>query len=409
MLTPARPRGGPALISHARSLTSEVVRARSESAREPSWLAESRLAAFALFEKLPPPAWPRTPAGRVDFRDAGALAIAPPGEAPKLSSPREKGLTVLDLATAAREHPDLVRAALHQAVRAEEGPVEALLAAAWGSGVFVHAERGVEVAEPITIDVVAPRAGRLGRTLVVAEPLSKVSVVERLRSDAHAGLVGSVVEILPRDGAKVHYAGVQDVSQSATHVFAKRAIVPRDAHVAWVDAQFGAVVSRGSLESVLAGAGASSEIVSAFFGDGKQHFDASTALLHRARSTSGRIRAKGALLGEAYSYYAGLVSIGHEAPGSAGHLTENTLLLSEKAHADAIPKLDVENNDVQASHGASVGQVDADQLFYIQSRGLDRASALRVLVEGFFEPLLAAIPTVSVREELALAITRRMS
>lgn len=412
MLTPARPRGGPFLIQAAIPLTSEAIRARSEAAREPGWLTDARLAAHAQWAKMPSPEkpeWPRTPAGKVDLGAAAAILAGKP-DASRVGAPSVKGLTVMDLSTAAREHPEVVRAALHAAIRPEEGPVEALLAAAWTTGVLVHVERGVEVAEPVTIDALAPRGGRLARTLVVAEPLSKVSVVERLRSaDDAPGLVGSAVEILPKDGAKAHYASVQDLAQSATHVFAKRAVHARDSSVSWVDAQFGAGVARGSLESLLAGAGSSAVILSAFFGDAKQHFDASTALLHRARATSGEIRAKGALLDEAYSYYAGLVSIGHDAPGSSGHLTEHTLLLSEKAHADAIPKLDVENNDVQASHGASVGQVDADQLFYIQSRGLDRRTALRVLVEGFFEPLLKEIPSDAVREELALAITRRMS
>ena len=111
----------------------------------------------------------------------------------------------------------------------------------------------------------------------------------------------------------------------------------------------------------------------------------------------------------AYAAYYGLVNIGPQAPGSSGHQAETTLLLSEKARADSIPKLDVENNNVSASHAAAVGQVDRDQVFYIRSRGLPEKAAIRTIVEGFFEPLLLEIPLEEVQEELRAGIARRMS
>ncbi len=395
----------------ASSLSPKAVRTRCELAGEPAWLAERRLAASEAHAKLPPPRFARTDLTNVDVDALAGRALAGRTTV-RRSAPARDGVLVLDLVEAAREHADVVRPLLSQAtVRPEDGRIEALSAATWSSGTLVYVPRGVEVAEPVVVDATAGPDGAISHTLVVAEPTSKVSILERWRSrdGGDGALVAGAVEVVARDGARVQYASVQDLGDRALHLSTKRASVGRDASVTWMDAQFGSRTSVSVVESVLANPGASTLNLGAFFGSGAQHLDITSSALHRAPHTSSQITTKGAVSDRAYAAYYGLVNIGPAAPGSTGHQAETTLLLSEEARADSVPKLDVENNDVRASHAAAVGQVDRDQLFYAMTRGLGEREARRTLVEGFFEPLVLAVPLEEAREDLRAGIARRLA
>ncbi|HVM46336.1 MAG TPA: SufD family Fe-S cluster assembly protein, partial [Candidatus Thermoplasmatota archaeon] len=201
---------------------------------------------------------------------------------------------------------------------------------------------------------------------------------------------------------------LQDLARGSTLLSWRRATLRRDARLAWVDGQFGAGTSVVVNENLLDGPGAELAFVGAFFGSAGQHLDVTTAALHGAPHTSSQLDMKGALNESGYSANYSIVFIGPDARNASGHQHQETLVLSERARADAIPKLDVENNEVSASHGATVGQVDPEQLFYLRSRGFSEIAAKRLIVEGFFEPLLAKVPIDEVREEVRAAIVGRL-
>lgn len=387
----------------------DQVRAFSKAREEPDWLLERRLAALGLYAKHERPVWKRTDSRKVDF-DALVNGASKGGVDVERSTEAADGVIVMPLEDAVREHEEIVKPfLLTTAVRPEEGAVEALAAALWNSGTFMYVPRGVEVDAPLVADARVRAGGGLTHTLIVAEATSKASVVERLRSsDDAAATVSNVVEVIARDGAKVSYASVQDLNLASTQLSRKRAVCARDSTVDWMDAQFGTALTHAVTESILGGPGSGTTNRGAFFASGTQRFDITSSALHRARATSSDLNTKGAVADKAYAAYYGLVNIGHEAPDSSGHQKENTLLLSDSAHADAIPKLDVENNQVRASHAATVGQVDREQLFYIKSRGLKERQAVRVLVEGFFEPLVMEIPLEPVRDDVRALIEKRL-
>lgn len=391
------------------AITEDAVRAFSKAREEPDWLLERRLHARSVYEKHERPVWKRTDSRKVDF-DALVNAAPQGGLAMEREAATADGVIVMDLADAAREHEDLVKPFLFTtAVRPEEGAMESIASAFWNAGTFMYVPKGVEVDGPLVVDSRVHEKGALAHTLIVAEPQSKVSVVERQRSAGDAPAVSSnVVEVIAQDGAHVSYANVQDLNATATQLSRKRAVAARDSTVDWVDAQFGSKLTHAITESILGGPGSSTTNLGAFFGVNDQRFDITSSALHRAPNTNSNLNTKGAVADKAYAAYYALTNIGHEAPGSSGHQKENTLLLSETAHADAIPKLDVENNQVSASHAATVGQVDQDQLFYIRSRGLPEKKAMRVLVEGFFEPLVEEIPLAHVQDDLRTLIGNRL-
>jgi Fe-S cluster assembly protein SufD len=384
------------------SVSSTLVRERAKARGEPSWLVDARVEAFEAYQKMEAPRWRRTDLGQVPLE---ALALRA-GEARALPVKRHEGVLQLPLAEAAREHEDLVRPLLTVSPRADKW--EALHAALWTTGSLLHVEKRVEVASAVSLDEPFPRDGALARDLLVLEPQAKLNVLVRATGASSGALVHHGMDIHLRDGANLAITTLQDVDHGAILLSTKRATLHRDARLTWVDGQFGSGTSVTVNENLLLGQGSALNFIGAFFGSRGQHLDITTSALHEGMHTESVLNMKGALNEDGYSANYSIVNIGPHAKNSSGHQKQETLLLSEGARADAIPKLDVENNDVSASHGATVGQVDPEQLFYLRARGFDMLAAKRLIVEGFFDPLLREIPDEKVREELGRALVGRL-
>lgn len=390
----------PSMTSPLSSLTEQA------SARgEPSWLQDARRLALDGYRSLDPPQWRRTDLAALDV-EARAMRTASV-RAPARKLARAKGVLHLPLVQAAREHEDLVRPLL-TSIPVGSDKWARLHAAAWSEGAFLHVEKGVEVPDPIDVETMHAAEGSLVRDVISLAPRSKLSLVARSRGASPQALSIEGLEMHLAEGAHLAVATLQDLSHGATLIATKRARLARDSQLQWVDGQFGAGTSVVQNETRLLAQGASLKFIGAFFGSSGQHMDGTTSALHEDAHTSSRMDMKGALSDDGYSANYSIVNIGPAAKNSSGHQHQETLLLSDKARADAIPKLDVENNDVSASHGATVGQVDPDQLFYLRSRGFSELAAKRLIVEGFFEPLLREIPVEDVREEVRAAILGRM-
>lgn len=391
-------------MSHA-SHSAEALRARAKGRGEPDWLVDLRAQALARYEALEAPQWRRTDLAALDVA-AVAWKVFAAQPRSRRTWAKAEGVVHLPLAEAAREHPDLVRPLAGVSPRADKW--EALQAALWTDGSLLFVEKGKELDAPVASDVPFAPEGGVVRDLLVMRPQSKANVLARASGSSKGALEMAALEIDVQDAASLTLATIQDLDHQSTLLAWRRATLRRDAKLSWVDGQFGGGTSVTVNENLLDGAGSELRFVGASFGSAGQHLDVTTAALHAAPHTSSQLDMKGALNDDGYSANYSIVFIGPAAKNASGHQHQETLVLSEGARADAIPKLDVENNDVSASHGATVGQVDPEQLFYLRSRGFDELGAKRLIVEGFFEPLLAKIPLDDVREDVRTAIVGRL-
>jgi Fe-S cluster assembly protein SufD len=284
-------------------------------------------------------------------------------------------------------------------------------AAEWKHGLLVHVPKGIVLEEPLYVRIVSssPGGALFWRLLVLAEPESRFTVIEEYDSAQSAeAYTNAVVELFVEQAAKVEYVSVQNLSRETWHFASHRARVGRDAELDWVAAGFGTKRGKVRIENDLAGEGATSRVTGAYFADGEQHLDYDTFQEHIAPNTTSDFAFKGALRDEASVVWRGMIKVEKDAQRTNAYQENRNLLLSEKAHADSIPGLEIEANDVRCTHGATVGQVDRDQLFYLMARGLSRGEAERLIVRGFFTDLLDRIELEPVREALGEALEARI-
>jgi Fe-S cluster assembly protein SufD len=285
-------------------------------------------------------------------------------------------------------------------------------AAMWKHGLLVHVPRGVVVEKPLYVRIVnAVEGGSLfWRLLVVAEPESRFAVIEEYASASPelSGYSNAAVEIVVQAAAKVEYVSVQNFSRSTWHFASHHARVERDAELDWVAGGFGSAKGKVRIQNDLAGPGATSRVTGAYFADGTQHLDYDTFQEHIAPSTTSDFAFKGALRDTARVVWRGMIRVEEDAQRTNAYQENRNLLLSKTAHADSIPGLEIMANDVRCTHGATLSQVDRDQLFYLMTRGLTRAEAERLIVRGFFQDVLDRVELEPVRESLAAALEARI-
>ena len=285
-------------------------------------------------------------------------------------------------------------------------------AALWEHGLLVHVPRGVVVEKPLYVRIANTVEGGslFWRLLVVAEPESRFTLIEEYASATAelASYTNAAVEIVVRDAARIDYVSVQNLSHATWHFASHHARVDRDAELDWVAAGFGSAKGKIRIQNDLAGPGATSRVTGAYFADGTQHLDYDTFQEHIAPSTTSDFAFKGVLRDDARAVWRGMIRVEEGAQKTNAYQENRNLLLSKTAHADSIPGLEIMANDVRCTHGATLGQVDREQLFYLMSRGLSRADAERLIVRGFFQDVLDRIELEPVREALARALEARI-
>jgi Fe-S cluster assembly protein SufD len=285
-------------------------------------------------------------------------------------------------------------------------------AASWQHGLLVRVPKGVELEQPLYVRVAnsSPDGSLFWRLLVVAEEGARFTLIEEY-SSASADLAAysnAAVELFVEGGAKLGYVSLQNLSRGTWHFATHHARVERDAELDWVAGGFGSRKGKTRIQNDLAGQGATSRVTGAYFADGEQHLDFDTFQEHIAPNTTSDFAFKGALRDEATTVWRGMIRVEHEAQKTNAYQENRNLLLSERAHADSIPGLEILANDVRCTHGATLGQVDREQLFYLMSRGLSRSEAERLIVRGFFQDVLDRIELEPVREALADALEARI-
>ncbi len=328
------------------------------------------------------------------------------------SGASEAGVIFCDLDVAAATHPDLVERYLHSLVPTSRTKFLALHGAFRTGGTFLHVPDGVEVDLPLqTLTYLdADGAAVFPHTLIVVGKHASVTFIDRYVSpDLTRAFSNAVTEIVVGDGARVRYASIQDWGAGVTHLGVQRAEVGRDADIRTLAIGFGADLSRAEAETILAQPGGFSEMLGIFFADGEQHFDHRTLQDHVAPNCRSDLLYKGALRDRSRAVYSGWVHVRPDAQKTNAMQTNRNIVLSEDAKADSIPNLEIEANDVRCGHAASVGPVDEEAIFYLQSRGITREDAERLIVSGFFQEVLDRVTIDEVREGGEAAIARELA
>jgi Fe-S cluster assembly protein SufD len=285
-------------------------------------------------------------------------------------------------------------------------------AALWKHGLLVVIPKGMNVEQPLYVRIAntVDKGSLFFRLLVIAEEGSSATLIEEYASATPelAGYTNAVAELFVEQGAKLEYVSLQNLSKETWHFATHHAQVGRDAELDWVAGGFGSKKGKTRIQNDLAGPGATSRVTGAYFADGTQHLDYDTFQEHIAPNTTSDFAFKGALRDEATAVWRGMIRVEKDAQKTNAYQENRNLMLSKKAHADSIPGLEILANDVRCTHGATLGQVDREQLFYLMARGLSRAEAERLIVRGFFQDILDRIELEPVRETLGEALEARI-
>lgn len=432
-------------------ISADTVRALSASRNEPEWMLQKRLDAFAIYEQTPMPArtdeeWRRTslrtlkldryyfetdlatPAaslesviggaehqlqfGTADQR-SGISVVSDHGTVWHEAGELPEGVIFAELNDAVQKHPDLVREYfMTQAVPADFGKFEALHAALWQSGVFLYVPEGVTVEHPFRSFVTQPTVGSslFNHSLVVMEKNAEAFFVDAFQSDTAEGnsFTSEVVELFLADDARLRYVQVQDWGRHVHNFMTQRAILGKDSELKSLEVTLGSRFTKNSIGSHLRGENGLAEMLGIYFGDEKQFFDHHTWQLHESPYATSDLEFKGALKEGARSVYSGLIKVEEGAQRTDAFQQNRNMILDRTARADSIPNLEIEANDVRCTHGATVSQVEEEHLFYLQARGIPRSEAQKLVVEGFFRPVIDRIPVEEIQEFLETAIARKV-
>jgi Fe-S cluster assembly protein SufD len=396
-------------------LTRDVVERLSAALGEPGWLTERRAQAFDVYEKLDLP----DPKGEewryVDVRDFDFSTFdAPQTGTATLDLPddlRAKGVVYTDLRTAVTEHSELLREHFFTDVAVDEHKFTALHGAFFSEGTLLYVPKNVEVELPFEVlHTVAPGGSVFPHTTIVVGENASATLVDTFKSeDADApSLSSSVVEIEAKRGATVNYISLQQWGRNVHHFQTQRFTGHRDSTVRSLAVNLGATFARTQVESVLKGEGSFSEMLGLYFADSDQHFAQRTLQSHNGAHATSDLLYKGALKERSKSEYSGLIKVLKGAQGTDAYQANRNLVLSEDALARSIPQLEIEANEVRCTHGATVSPVEEEHLFYLMSRGIDRVTAQKLVVFGFFGEVLDRIRVPRVRDELSDAISAKV-
>jgi Fe-S cluster assembly protein SufD len=410
--------------------------------REPSWLGERRSRASELAASLDLPrhkgvaGWEFTSLG--DF-SLDAFAAAAPGEgdasavdrvqtlleAPSdaitlgqvdgrvLETPDVDGPVVLPLTLAVERHPELVEPYLGTIVPGDQDLFTASNDASWTGGAFVYVPRGVKVEAPILLTAISDAAGVAlnRRTLIVLDEGAEAEVWEQFLSGSEDGesLLNTVVELVVGQNARLRYVCGQDMNEKSWIFGTQRAEVARDGQLDWAAVAFGSARGKVRMDTLLAGEGSHAKVTGAYAPHARQHLDFDTTQEHAAANTTSDLAFRGILSDRSTAVWRGMIKVDPGAQQTDAFQECRNLLLSKRAHADAIPGLEILANDVRCTHAAAIAQIDPDQLFYLRSRGLSEGVGKRLVIEGFMAELVQRFEEGPIRDALGGAIERRMT
>lgn len=420
------------------SFTREAVEKLSATLGEPAWMRDFRLKSWQVYENTPLPTTKDEPWRRTDIRrlklneigpaldgDAGADVAFPEYLGEPLTEDKAggvllqvdgvtrhyelsdelkaQGVIFCDMHTAVREHGDLVKKHfMTEAVLATDGKFAALHGAFWRGGTFLYVPKNVQAAAPLHSALWSAAGKTFTHTLVVLEEGAEAIFIDEYASADGEGqaLHNGAVELLVRDQAGLIYAGLQDFGTNVWQFNRERGRVGRDGRLDWITSLMGTRLTKSFQTSELDKPGAWARMSGIFFANGRQHMDLDTQQNHNAEDTVSDLLYKGALKQKARTVWQGMIKA---LPGSQridGFQANRNLMLEKTARADSIPGLEIEADDVRCTHASTIGRLDEQEIFYLMSRGIHRDTAMRMVVQGFFDPVMQRIPFEGVRERI---------
>ena len=345
----------------------------------------------------------------------GQIILTPVGAKVELDENLlQKGVVFTDLKTAEQKHPDLLAKLMGKTVNAEEGKFAALAGAFAQNGVVLYVPKGVTVDAPLHSVLWGPGANlaHVSHILVLVDEGASVTYVHESASpddmasnSMHAGLV----EIQVMQDASLKFVELQSWGRHVWNFSHERVRVERGGNLDWIFGAIGSRLTKNFSELDLAGEGATGRMSGFYFTDGNQHLDHDTQQNHFAPHTTSDLLFKGALKGKSRSVWQGMIYVAPGAQKTDGYQANRNLVLSDGARADSIPGLEILADDVRCTHGATVGKMEQEPLFYLKSRGIPQAEAEKIVVEGFFDPIFQRIPFEGVRERFQEYIANKMA
>jgi Fe-S cluster assembly protein SufD len=321
-----------------------------------------------------------------------------------------EGPLIMPLSQAVESHGDLVDKHLGRVVGSDENVFTARNAAEWAGGAFVYVPAGVKVEAPIVLSAIQATEGSAlnWRVLIVLEDGAEAEVWEQYASTA-PGLFTTVVELVVGQNANLRFVSGQALDEQSWIFGTQRATVARDGKLDWVVLGFGAGGGKIFQNTLLQGEGAEGKVTGAYALSGRQHLDFDTTQEHAAAHCNSDLAFRGILAGRSSAVWRGMIKVDEGAQETDAFQESRNLLLSKKAHADAIPGLEILANDVRCTHAAAIAQIDPEQLFYLRARGLPLEVASRLVIEGFLAELVERFEEGTVRDALAGALERRLA
>ncbi len=433
-------------LPQAPSFTWAQIDGWSRENAEPDWLRQRRKHAWDVYQATPMPQieeeWRRTDYRHIRWKEAerpispngATLAAVPAKNLEPLAGDEEGGSLVFvdgklvrnefseklarqgvifaDLPSALREHEDLLRRHLMtQAVKPEDGKFAALHGAIWQYGVFVYVPRNTVAELPLHVVCYGEASGAAaGHILVVLEDNAQATMqVEYASREAqeHSAYFGAT-ELIVGAGANLRYVSLQDWNRETFEFSHQRGIVGRDGQLDWVNGVMGSRLTKAFIEVDAVGAGAEARVSGFFFADGDQFFDLDTQQNHNAPLTNTNLLFKGAARDDARTLWQGMIKSLPQMQRIDGYQVCRNLLLSDEARMDSIPGLEIEADDVACSHAATFGTLEEEPIYYLMSRGIGRAQAQLMIIEGFFDELLQRVPFERVRQRLMAEIEAKI-
>jgi len=419
-----------------KGLTAEQVEDISRRKGEPEWMLKLRLRAHQMFLKKPMPTWGADLSG-IDF-DNIHYYVKPSektetswDEVPayikdtfdKLGIPEaerkflagvsaqyesevvyhniredlaQQGVIFLDMDSGLREHPDIVKEYFGTIIPPNDNKFAALNSAVWSGGSFIYVPKGVHVEIPLQayFRINTENMGQFERTLIIADEGSSVHYIEGCTAPVYSSdsLHSAVVELIAKRGAHLRYTTIQNWSSNVYNLVTKRALAYEDAVVEWIDGNLGSKVTMKYPGIYLMGEGAKGEVISVAFANSGQHQDAGAKIIHVASNTTSTITSKSISKGGGRTSYRGLLKVHKGAENVKSFVRCDALMLDEHSRSDTYPSIEIDEDQVSIEHEASVSKISEEQLFYLQSRGLDEAAAKTMIVNGFFEAFTKELP-----------------
>ncbi|MEK6937346.1 MAG: Fe-S cluster assembly protein SufD [Nanoarchaeota archaeon] len=373
---------------------------------EPHWMKEKRLNALDLFNSLPHPEFRYGITININSSDLNFSEINLPAKK-LIDLPKNDEIIIINLSEALFTHEDLVKKHFLSCFPTL-GKFEALHTLLWNKGVFIYVPKNTVIKKPIKL-IDSNDNFEFQHNLIIVDENSSLSIFEEETSNSNEkSYKTKITEIIVNDNSALNYGSFQNLSQNTINFSTKRALVHQNSNINWINFDLGSKLNKSEVITKLEKEGSNTNVFNLFFTNNNQQFDLSSSIFHNSKHTKSDMAVRGALDNKSKVIINGLVKIAERATNSNGYQKQDALLLSQDAEIDPIPNLEIDNNEVKCSHGTTVSRLDKEKLFYLKSRGIPEDKASKLMIKGFFDPIIRKIKLKEVRKDLRKAISLKM-